>query len=122
MKKSSRYLTPHFQEHELACPCCGACEMKPEFLAQLEKLREVLGHPISISSGYRCEPHNAQVGGKTNSKHLTGEAADIVCPDSWSAYWLIKAALHLDVHFGGIGVGEGFVHVDSRDNVRLWTY
>lgn len=32
---------------------------------------------IRVSSGYRCERLNATVGGKPNSQHLDGEAADI---------------------------------------------
>jgi len=43
----------------------------------LEPVRELYGAPITISSGYRCQRTNKAVGGKPNSQHLTGEAADI---------------------------------------------
>jgi len=43
----------------------------------LQPLREKLGKPVNISSGFRCNELNALVGGKPNSQHLTGEAADI---------------------------------------------
>ena len=43
----------------------------------LEPLRQAMGRPISISSGYRCEELNSKVGGVSNSQHLKGQAADI---------------------------------------------
>lgn len=44
----------------------------------LEPLRQHLGCPIIVSSGYRCAELNRLVGGAANSQHLTGEAVDIV--------------------------------------------
>lgn len=45
----------------------------------LEPLRQHVGKPIRINSGYRCPALNRseQVQGQTNSQHLKGEAADI---------------------------------------------
>lgn len=43
----------------------------------LQPLRNKLGKPVKITSGYRCEKLNTEVGGARNSQHLTGEAADI---------------------------------------------
>lgn len=43
----------------------------------LEPLRQYVGEPIIISSGYRCPKLNKLVGGVTNSQHTTGQAADI---------------------------------------------
>ena len=43
----------------------------------LEPLREAMGEPISISSGYRCERLNRAVGGVANSQHMKGQAADL---------------------------------------------
>ena len=45
----------------------------------LEPLREHIGEPIYVSSGYRCPELNRAVGGVRNSQHMRGEAADI-CP------------------------------------------
>ena len=44
----------------------------------LEPVRERLGRPIIVNSGYRCPIHNAAVGGVANSQHLRGEAADLL--------------------------------------------
>ena len=43
----------------------------------LERLRERVGKPIIINSGYRSEAVNKAVGGVKGSNHLTGCAADI---------------------------------------------
>ena len=45
----------------------------------LEPLREACGHPLIITSGYRCPQLNSAVGGVKNSYHLLGLAADIRC-------------------------------------------
>ena len=43
----------------------------------LEPLREHLGQPVVITSGFRSKRLNEVVGGVKNSQHLTGEAADL---------------------------------------------
>ncbi len=42
----------------------------------LDPLREHLGCPIIITSGYRCRDLNRDVGGSPTSQHLLGLAAD----------------------------------------------
>ena len=46
-------------------------------LQRLNTIREMYGHPIIISSGYRCEELNKAVGGVKDSKHKTGLAFDL---------------------------------------------
>ena len=49
----------------------------------LEPLREALGHPIIITSGYRCkELNNILSHSSRNSQHMTGQAADFVVQGS----------------------------------------
>jgi hypothetical protein len=48
--------------------------------ALLEEVRALLGQPIVITSGYRCQALNTQIGGALNSAHMTGQAADFLCP------------------------------------------
>ncbi len=43
----------------------------------LEPLRDILGKPISITSGYRSPKLNNAVGGTSTSQHTTGQACDI---------------------------------------------
>ena len=46
-------------------------------IIRMEDIRIRYGKPIIINSGYRCEKLNKIVGGKPNSQHLKGEAADL---------------------------------------------
>jgi zinc D-Ala-D-Ala carboxypeptidase len=46
----------------------------------LQPLRDALGVPVVVTSGYRSRAVNAAVGGAVNSAHLHGRAADIVVP------------------------------------------
>jgi hypothetical protein len=46
----------------------------------LDPLREHLGRPVVISSGYRSPALNKAIGGSTTSQHCLGQAADITVP------------------------------------------
>lgn len=43
----------------------------------LQPLRDAIGGPIKVSSGYRTARLNRAIGGARNSQHMVGEAADI---------------------------------------------
>lgn len=47
----------------------------------LDVIREKVGKPILISSGFRCPVLNKAVGGVSNSQHKKGLAADLICAD-----------------------------------------
>lgn len=51
----------------------------------LQPLRHKLRLPIFISSGFRSFNVNAAAGGRYNSQHLEGKAADITVPDLYLA-------------------------------------
>ncbi|MEW5920995.1 MAG: D-Ala-D-Ala carboxypeptidase family metallohydrolase [Bacillota bacterium] len=80
-----------------------------ELLERLQALREALGRPVIINSGYRNREHNAAAGGSPDSYHLRGMAADIRVP-SMSPAELATAARQAG--FRGIIVYSTFVHVD----------
>jgi uncharacterized protein YcbK (DUF882 family) len=107
----------HFKLSEFRCPHCGVALVRPDLLAALEELRARLGRPVPIVSGYRCPPHNADVGGASNSQHMYAAAADL--PDKLATISEAKAA-----GFTGIGSkGDYAIHVDVRDGpLAMWTY
>ena len=114
------YGSKHFPAREFACRCCGDVRIDPVLLVALEWLRAVIGQPILINSGYRCEKHNAAVGSTPSSQHRTGKAADIrvagLRPET-VAYAATQVPYFRD---GGIGTYETFVHVDVRDGSARW--
>ena len=64
----------------------------------LQPLRNYLGVPIIITSGYRCAALNKRIGGVVNSQHVLGQAADFVTPqkDLKIAFDYIKNYLNYD--------------------------
>lgn len=81
-------LTPHFQLEEL---CTTTTKHKSENISEAkkimgrmyqlagfaERIREIIGKPIIINSGFRCVKLNNAVGGSLTSQHLYAEAIDI---------------------------------------------
>jgi len=117
-----RQLSAHFNEDEFRCRHCRqlpAGGMAPALIAKLEQLRERVGKPLVIVSGYRCPEHNRAVGGAPKSQHLLGTAADVSASDI-GVDKLAEVAER--VGFGGIGRYErqGFVHVDVRAGRARW--
>lgn len=92
----------------------------------LERIRALVGKPISINSGYRNVTHNRRVGGSTNSQHMKGQAADIECIGSSNstlahciiAEGMVQNALSSDDWFTH-GIGQVIVYTDSNYNVRF---
>lgn len=72
----------NFKKSEFKCKCKGKyCNGYPSEIAYslvelLQKTRDYYKKPITITSGLRCKTHNKNVGGTTNSKHMTGQAVD----------------------------------------------
>lgn len=61
-----------------------ACALTALAQNVLQPLRDHVGAPITIGSGYRCPKLNAAVGGVSNSQHMTGQAADICLNGNWT--------------------------------------
>jgi len=58
----------------------------------MEGIRAICGgHPVLISSGFRCGDLNEAVGGAENSAHLLGAAADFTIPAFGSVASVIAA-------------------------------
>lgn len=70
----------HFERAELACKCgkCGGFPVEPQekLIRAADKTRDHFGKPVRVTSGVRCATHNANVGGVSNSRHLSGKAVD----------------------------------------------
>lgn len=62
------------------CACHGAVNVDSVLIEALEHVRaKVIGGPVVVLSGFRCDPYNAYVGGHPRSYHRYGMAADILC-------------------------------------------
>jgi uncharacterized protein YcbK (DUF882 family) len=111
-------LSAHFRLGEFACKDGSDLVLvHSELVELLENIRTHFNKPITIHSAYRTTAHNAKVGGKPDSRHIRGMAADIE----------IKGVPHAEVaHYaeqlgcGGVGRYAGFTHVDVWGVGRRW--
>lgn len=83
---------------------------------RLQVIRDLLGKPIIINSGYRSPTHNKRVGGALHSQHLSGMAVDIVIP-GMAAAEVQKFLRHWS---GGMGLYEHYTHLDIRPSRTRW--
>jgi len=74
-------ISDNFNLREFQCKCCQCVKIHSELVRKLQRLRKSIKSSIIVTSGYRCERHNREVGGAVDSKHLYGLAADIMCND-----------------------------------------
>lgn len=85
----------------------------------LDRIRERLGVPIIVNSGYRCPEHNAEVGGVSDSQHVLGTAADI----TYDGIDIDRLA-EIAEECGADGIGkyyyQDFVHIDVRGYAARW--
>lgn len=121
-------LSEHFTVAELACRCCGACDLDADFLARLEGLRLAYGRLMLVTSGYRCPAHNQEVSSSgAEGPHTEGRAVDVAVAGP-AARELIRLALEHD--FRGLGLrqhgrwAKRFVHLDTvpRPVPLIWSY
>lgn len=71
----------YFSRSEFACKCgrfCDGFPAEPErkLVEIADDVRSHFGAETIVTSGVRCKTHNANVGGVSNSRHLSGKAMD----------------------------------------------
>lgn len=98
---------------------------KDEIVANLKKVAEILEHfrktrwnnaAVIITSGYRNPMHNAAVGGKRNSYHMKGMAADFVVK-GWTPS-MVQGSL--SDWTGGLEYAPTWVHLDIGPRRRFY--
>lgn len=121
----SNWDSVHFKSEEFDSPDApgSGVNMDMAFVRKLDRLRDEVGRPVSIHSGYRTSEHNAKVGGVDASAHETGHAADLHAPTGKDKFEILGAAIRLG--FRRIGIGNSFIHIDdslSHPQDVCWTY
>lgn len=123
--KKPAFTLKHFHITEFDSPdeIGSGKNMDKDFLIKLDEARDKFDKPILINSGYRTAAHNKKCGGKNDSAHLRGYAADLHCNNSRDRHDLINCLL--DVGFNRLGIAKTFIHVDndpSKDKDVTWVY
>lgn len=108
----------HFDREEFRCKCGGKycngfpAEPSQKLVKLADRVREHFGTAAIVSSGVRCETHNAKVGGVSGSRHKYGTAMDFTIrgvpaslvlpyvqaqPETNYAYAIDSNYVHMDV-------------------------
>ena len=116
VKKSFWDDTKYFKRDEFKCKCGKYCNGFPaepeEKLVRLADLvREHFGAPAIVSSGVRCETHNANVGGAIASRHLSGKAMDFTVRGKTAQDVLEFVQSRQEVRYA-YAIDSNYIHMD----------
>lgn len=99
-------------------------KVNAKFLAHeiLQPLRNFLGQPIVITSGYRMAEVNKLVGGSPTSQHLVGQAADFTIKGYVSQYLaqesLLVAISRLKLTYDQLIFYPNFTHISYNKDIK----
>lgn len=139
-------ITKHLKLHEINTGDARWVKLHPLAIVVFRMLRDEIGKPLSISSGYRNPVYNEQEDGGEFSQHLHGRAldisahnidggapalaqkceevietirkqGDILVPGYLGNY--TARFIDYDI-YGGIGIYNSFVHIDVRKDKARW--
>ena len=123
-------ITANFSWHEFASkdgapfPASVRERIERELAPALQRIRDEIGVPLRITSGYRSPEHNARVGGAKRSQHMFGLAADIQMARGHDTDRLAEVIDRLiedgEIPEGGVGLYRGWVHYDVRGTRARW--
>jgi outer membrane protein OmpA-like peptidoglycan-associated protein len=99
----------------------------PELIRCLQQLRDHVGKPVTITSGYRTYEYNKKLYTETykkkptKSRHSSGQAADVHIA-GMSGMEIAKAAISACGPKIGVGIAQTYAHLDVRGSWAKWTY
>lgn len=118
-------LYPNFSKEEFDCKHTGENKMQHEFMEKLQRIRQVFGKPMKITSGFRSVKHPIEAR-KThsNGEHTQGMCADVYCDNGADRFKLIQLALANGIT--RIGIAKNFLHLGiggkGLPNNVVWEY
>lgn len=126
-KDGDQPVSASFRVREFACHD-GSDEIliDPGLPPLVQAVRDYFAAPVHITSGYRTPAWNQRVGGKKNSYHMRGMAADIIVTGKTplEVFRAIDNGRVPGIDPGKIGLGLytrlGFVHIDCRGYKARW--
>lgn len=102
----------YFEKSEWACKCgCGLNNVDHTLVTVAERTRKYFNSPMTISSGLRCPTRNAQAGGVSNSRHLTGKAMDFSVRGKTAAQILAYVQKQPEIRYA-YAIDGSYVHMD----------
>jgi uncharacterized protein YcbK (DUF882 family) len=102
----------HLSELDCNCSKCQITLVHPNLAYSFNMLRKEWSSAIRINSAYRCQHHNMNVGGVSNSRHTMGMAIDVTPYYGNINEFYEIAKKHFS--FAKLYINENFVHLDVR--------
>ena len=125
MRLTKNFSREEFDSKDGVCMPNDVLNNIVELVKNVQIIRDYVGVPLTINSGYRSPAHNKSVGGVTNSYHVQGKASDL-SSSKITPKKLYDAILKLiadgKIYNGGVGVYNTFVHYDIGEKGRRWDY
>lgn len=116
----SAKLTENFKVGEFACADgSDVIKISTELVTLLQQIRDEFKTPVTIRSAYRTVKHNAAVGGAAGSRHVLGDAADIVAKGV-TPLAICQYVEWLRPNRYGVGLYPSHAHVDTRPSRSRW--
>lgn len=107
----------YFDREEFRCKCggkyCDGFPVEPnsKLVKVADRIRKHLGAAALVSSGVRCEQHNANVGGVYNSRHLFGKAMDFCISGKAATEVLQYVVMQPEIRYA-YAIDHNYVHMD----------
>ena len=130
-------LSPHFSLEELThsdiavrlgidnTPTVEIIDNLTFLAGELEYVRDILGHPMLVSSGFRCNALNDHLGSKRTSSHTQGLAVDFICPSFGNPRSVVSAIVMANINYDQVileydrWVHLSFKQVDPRKQALI---
>lgn len=113
---------------KLLCTCghhnCDQRSISQEHLDRIQKVRDIVGHALQLTSGGRCPYHPDEVHRDTPADHQKQQGGDVKVNGATRGN-VVKAGIKAGCN--AIGVAKTFVHLGYRPelpegHLTMWTY
>ena len=102
LHKDNIKVSDNFTSKEIVCKCsysdCQHSFIYYKTIDSAQRFRNYIKESLHITSAYRCQKHNGDVGGHDNSYHKKGMAIDFAVPSGYKIdFFTEKARMFFDV-------------------------
>ena len=115
-------------DKKLLCTCghpdCDQRSISQEHLNRMQKVRDIVDHPLGVTSGGRCTNHPNETHRTTPADHQKMQGGDVSCNGATRGN-IVQAGLAAGCN--AIGVAKTFVHLGYRPelpkgHLTMWVY
>lgn len=86
---------------------------------RMDAIRDLLQHPVTVSSGFRSPEVNRAVGGVSNDAHEHGYGCDFVCPRFGTPADVAREIARSDIAYDQLILEYGWVHISFDPRLRM---